>query len=868
MEITEEMLQALTPKMRQYMEVKKQYKDCILLYRLGDFYEMFFDDAIVASKALEVTLTGKECGLGERAPMCGVPFHSVDSYIPRLITRGYKVAICEQLEDPALAKGLVKRDVIRVITPGTVIESNMLEEKKNNYVAGIYRNGISYGFAYSDVSTGEFYVSQINSGNNFSKLLNEIARVLPAEIVVNEEMFADEGNVKLIRERFSTYVSMQEYNDENKVELFEAKGYQDVIKMPYAEKAMQILLEYIKATQKIDLKHINKIDIYDVEQFMTLDSIARKNLELTETLRDRNKRGSLLWVLDKTSTSMGGRMLRKWIEKPLTSVNEITYRSEGVGELKDNLMLRGELAENLKKVYDIERLVGKVAYGTVNARDLISLKNSLYQLPTIKSFLVNTNSPILKDLYSQIDELKDVWTLIDDAIVDDPPISVKEGGLIKATYNEDVKRYRSAATEGKNWVLNLEAEEREKTGIKNLKVGYNKVFGYYIEVSKGNIPLVPLDRFIRKQTLTNGERFITEELKEIEGTILGAQDKVVNLEYELFVDVRNKITAEIKRLQDTATAIATLDAINALATVAEQNNYVKPEVDNTEEIVIQDGRHPVVEALIPMGSFVPNDTRLNTTTDRVNIITGPNMAGKSTYMRQVALIALMAQIGSFVPASYAKIGIVDRIFTRVGASDDLSTGQSTFMVEMNEVANILNHATRKSLLILDEIGRGTSTFDGLSIAWSVVEYISDKSKIGARTLFATHYHELTELETKIEGVKNYCIAVKEKGEDVIFLRKIIEGGADESYGVHVAKLAGIPSPVTTRANAILKELKETNFTNKAQKENKKPAVAMAAQFDLFNYKLGEIASELEKVNLNELTPIDALNVLAKMKAKL
>ena len=867
MELTAEMLQAITPMMKQYLDVKNQYNDCVLMYRVGDFYEMFFDDAIRVSKVLELTLTGKDCGLSERAPMCGIPFHAADAYIPRLVSKGFKVAICEQLEDPSLAKGLVKRDVIRVITPGTVTDSNMLDEKKNNYVASIYRKGISYGFAYSDVSTGEFYTTEINSSNNFSKLLNEISKIMPAEIVVNDEMFADSVSVNLIRERFSTYVSMQDFMVENKVVL-NAEGYEKVEEMQYASIATQILLEYIKATQKIDLTHINKIEIYDIEKYMTLDNIARKNLELTETLRDRNKRGSLLWVLDKTSTSMGGRMLRKWIEKPLTDVCEINLRNEAVAELKDNLMLRGDISESLKKIYDIERLVGKVAYGTVNARDLIALKNSLYQVPNVKNLLAYTNSNMLKGLYNDIDELTDVAKLIEDSIVDEPPISVKEGGIIKSTYNEDVNRYRTAATEGKNWVLNLEAKERELTGIKNLKVGYNKVFGYYIEVSKGNVQHVPEDRFIRKQTLTTGERFITEELKEIEGTILGAQDKVVNLEYELFVDIRNKITAEIKRLQDTSSAISSLDALTSLAIVADENNYVRPEVNESEEIIIKDGRHPVVEALIPSGSFVPNDTTLNTTTDRVNVITGPNMAGKSTYMRQVAIIALMAQIGSFVPASYAKIGIVDRIFTRVGASDDLSTGQSTFMVEMNEVANILNNATRRSLLILDEIGRGTSTFDGLSIAWSVVEYISDKSKIGARTLFATHYHELTELETKIDGIKNYCIAVKEKGEDVIFLRKIIEGGADESYGVHVAKLAGIPSTVTTRANAILKELKETNFTNKAQKENKKPAAAMAAQFDLFNYKLGEIASELEKVNLNELTPIDALNVLAKMKAKL
>ena len=867
MELTEEMLKQLTPLMKQYLEVKKQYTDCILLYRIGDFYEMFFDDAFEASRALELTLTGKDCGLEERAPMCGIPYHAADAYIPRLVTRGYKVAICEQVEDPALAKGLVKRDVTRVITPGTVIESNILEEKKNNYVASIYRLGMSYGFAYSDVSTGEFYATQFDSENNLSKVMNELARILPAEIVVNQEMFMDNVSMNTIKDRFNTYISMQEYVEENKVIIKNQKTYEELKSMQYAEKATQILLEYIQKMQKIDLKHINDIEIYSVAEFMILDNIARRNLELTETLRDRNKKGSLLWVLDKTATSMGGRMLRKWIEKPLISINEIHYRNDGVSELKENLMLRGDVFENLRNIYDIERLVGKIAYGTVNARDLIALKNSLYQIPKIKKLLCNCSSSILKDMHDKLDELQDVADLIEASIMEEPPVSVKEGDIIKSEYNEDVNEYRKAAIDGKTWILNLEAEEREKTGIKNLKVSYNKVFGYYIEVTKGNKSLVP-ERYEAKQTLTNGERYITKELKEMEGKILGAQDKVVRLEYEIFVEIRNQITNEIKRLQDTAHGIAILDALNSLATVADERQYVKPDVDNSEDIIIHDGRHPVVEALIPSGSFVPNNTTLDTNENRVNIITGPNMAGKSTYMRQVALITLMAQIGSFVPASYAKIGIVDRIFTRVGASDDLSTGQSTFMVEMSEVANILDHATRKSLLILDEIGRGTSTFDGLSIAWAVVEYISDKSKIGARTLFATHYHELTELETKLDGVRNYCVAVKEKGEDIIFLRKIIEGGADESYGVHVAKLAGIPSSVTSRANTILKELKETNIANKSQKENKKPVTSIATQFDLFNYKLGEIASELEKVNLDELRPLDALNILAKMKSKL
>ena len=852
------MEQQVTPMMQQYLKTKEEYKDCILLYRLGDFYEMFWDDAVTASRELELTLTGKDCGLPERAPMCGVPHHAIQSYIGKLIAKGYKVAVCEQMEDPALAKGLVKRDVIRVITPGTIVETNMLDEKKNNYIASIYKLGIYYGLAYSDVSTGEFATTEITEGNNYTKLLNELSRFEPIEIVVNSELYNETNIITDIKNRFNTYISMRD-----KILDVDVSRPQILSKMPYANEATSLLLSYIKETQKIDLKHINNIEIYEINKYMVLDSTARKNLELIETLRDKNKKGSLLGTLDKTSTSMGGRLLRKWIEKPLMSIEDIHDRLNGVKELKDAVMTRGEIRDVLKKVYDIERLTGKVAYGTINARDLISLKNSLMQLPELKHLIETADSNIIKTLYKQMDLLEDVSKLIDDAIIDDPPMLIKEGGIIKSSYDEDVNRLRTASTEGKSWVLALEAKEKEATGIKNLKVGYNKVFGYYIEVSKGNVSLVP-DRYIRKQTLTNGERYITDELKEIESTILGAQDKVVNLEYEIFIKIRDQIAGQIRRLQQTSNSVATLDVLASLAEAADANGYVMPDVDNSEDIIIKDGRHPVVESLIPAGSFVPNDTTLNTDEDRVNIITGPNMAGKSTYMRQVALITLMAQIGSFVPASYAKIGIVDRIFTRVGASDDLSTGQSTFMVEMNEVSNILLNADKKSLLILDEIGRGTSTFDGLSIAWAVVEYISNKEKIGARTLFATHYHELTELEDKIDGVKNYCIAVKEKGEDVIFLRKIIRGGADESYGVHVAKLAGVPNAVTSRANQILKKLKEDSVINKSET---KKQTNVSGQFDLFNYKLGEIAAELDKINLNELTPIDALNILSKMKQK-
>ena len=852
-------MEELTPMMKQYMEVKNQYKDCILMYRLGDFFEMFFDDAITASRELELTLTGRDCGLKERAPMCGVPHHAVQSYIARLIGKGYKVAVCEQMEDPALAKGIVKREVIRVITPGTVIESNMLDERKNNYIAAIYRVGIYYGLAYSDVSTGEFFTTEMVDGNNYSKLLNELSRFEPAEIVVNEELFNDNETIQDIKNRFQTYVTKSNYDDQ----IINIEIPKELIKKSYAYEATKTLLSYIKETQKIDMKHINNIEIYEINKYMAIDSIAKRNLELLETLRDKNKKGSLLGVLDKTSTSMGGRLLRKWIEKPLINIDDINARLNGVKELKENVIARGEVRETLKKVYDIERLTGKIAYGTVNARDLISLKNSLQQLPELKKIIANLDSNIIKSLNGQMDLLEDVVKLIDDAIVDDPPMVIKEGGIIRSTFDEEVNKLRTASTEGKNWVLGIEAKEREATGIKNLKVGFNKVFGYYIEVSKGNIPLVP-DRFIRKQTLTNGERYITEELKEIESTILGAQEKVVNLEYEIFMKIKDQIASQIKRLQQTSHSVAQLDVLSTLAEVADKNSYIMPEVDESDDIIITNGRHPVVESLIPSGSFVPNDTLLNTSSDRVNIITGPNMAGKSTYMRQVALITLMAQIGCFVPAEYAKIGIVDRIFTRVGASDDLSTGQSTFMVEMNEVSNILLNASRKSLLILDEIGRGTSTFDGLSIAWSVIEYISEK--VGARTLFATHYHELTELEDKIEGVKNYCIAVKEKGEDVIFLRKIIRGGADESYGVHVAKLAGVPNVVTSRANQILKQLKETNLLNTNEKNSKKNSNNQ--EVDLFNYRLAEIASELDKININEVTPIEALNVLQKLKLKL
>ena len=865
-----------SPMMQHYLKTKEEYKDCILFYRLGDFYEMFFDDAILASRELELTLTGKECGQEERAPMCGVPFHAAETYIARLIGKGYKVAICEQMEDPKLAKGIVKREVIRVVTPGTVIESNLLDEKKNNYIMAIYKNGIYFGISICDVSTGDFKATQIKETNNFSMALDEISRYSPAEIVVNDLMYATTEEIAKIRERFQIYISKQEEekfsnNSEellNKYNIVNEDGNEikDINDKTLCICAINGLLTYILETQKTSLAHINKITLYNNTKYMCLDINARRNLELTEKLRDKSKKGTLLWVLDKTSTSMGGRRLRRWLNDPLLDVERINKRLNAVKELKEKLILRGDITDLLKKVYDIERLVGKISYGNANGRDLISLKNSIKQLPELKRIMVSADSTLLKELYEELDTLEDIYTIIDNAIVEEPPISVKEGGLIKKGYDEEIDKLKIATTDGKNWLIQLEADEREKTGIKGLKVGFNKVFGYYIEVTKSNISLVP-DRYIRKQTLTNGERYVTEELKKLENELLGAEEKVINLEYNAFCDIREKIEKQIIRIQKTADIISTLDVLNSFATVAEDMNYCMPIVDNSGIIDIKGGRHPVIEKILPSGAFVDNDTYLDKEDNRFSIITGPNMAGKSTYMRQVALISLMAQCGSFVPATYARLGVVDKIFTRIGASDDLSMGQSTFMVEMMEVATILKEATPNSLVILDEIGRGTSTYDGLSIAWAVAEYMSDKEKCGAKTLFATHYHELIGLEEKIQGVKNYSIAVKERGEDIIFLRKIVSGGTDESYGVHVAKLAGVPQVVTKRSNEILKTLERKSIlgNQKQEKENKKVATG---QLDMYNYKLAEIAHELDKVDLNNLTPIDALNTLVKIKEKM
>ena len=866
-----------SPMMQKYLETKEKYPDTILFYRLGDFYEMFFDDAILVSRELEITLTGKDCGLEKRAPMAGVPFHAAENYIAKLVAKGYKVAICEQLEDPKTTKGMVKRGVIKVVTPGTVVESNMLEERKNNYIMSIYKVGIYFGIAISDISTGEFYASKIRETNNFALLLDEISRFTPSEIIVNEMMNESKAEIASIKTRFpDTYINKCEesYFSENIQSVKDKFTLKDINSNQIENLqdnileicAINALVSYIENTQMTDLSHINTITIYHVLKYMALDINARRNLEITEKLRDKSKKGTLLWVLDKTSTSMGGRLLRRWLNDPLIDENEINKRLNSVEELKNNVMLRGDIIENLKKIYDIERLAGKMAYGNATPRDMITLKNSLLKLPETKNILQNVKTNYLKEIYENIDELQDIYELIDKSITDDPPMNTKDGGYIKIGFDEEIDKLKLATTDGKSWLMKLEKEEKEKTGIKSLKVGFNKVFGYYIEVTNTYKNLVP-ETYIRKQTLTNGERYITEELKNIENQILGAEEKVVKLELEAFKKIREEIADNVKRLQKTAEAVSILDVLSSFAQVAEDMNYCKPVINKDGIIDIKEGRHPVIEKMLPTGEFIANDTYLDKNENRLSIITGPNMAGKSTYMRQVALITLMAQVGSFVPAQSAVIGVVDKIFTRVGASDDLSMGQSTFMVEMMEVAAILKEATSNSLIILDEIGRGTSTFDGLSIAWAVAEYIADINKCGAKTLFATHYHELTELENKLEGIKNYSIAVKEKGEDIIFLRKIVKGGTDESYGVHVARLAGVPKEVTKRANQILNTLERKSIIG-SKKEEKEDKKQVTGQLGMFNFKLAEIAQELDKVNLNELTPIDALNTLVKIKEKM
>lgn len=874
----------LSPMMVHYCQTKCAYKDSILFYRLGDFYEMFFEDAKTVSRELELTLTGKDCGLSERAPMCGIPYHAAETYINRLIDKGYKVAICEQVEDPKTAKGIVKREVTRVVTPGTNLNMQELDEGKNNYLMAIVCVGDHFGVSTADITTGDCYVTEIDEER---KLWDEINKFLPAEIICNDAFLVSGVDVDDLRNRlhisvfaleswyFGDDLCKQTLLEHFKISSLEGLGLADYDSGVIAAGS---LFRYLLDTQKNTMEHMNKIIPYTTDRYMVIDSSSRRNLELVETLREKQKRGSLLWVLDKTKTAMGARMLRNFVEQPLIDADAINERLDAVTELNMQAMLREEIREYLNPVYDLERLVSRISYRSANPRDLLAFKMSLEMIPHIKNLLVNFTSPLLVRINEQMDGLEDLYTLLEASITEDPPLAVKEGGIIREGYNEQVDTYRNSKTQGKSWLAQLEAEEKEKTGIRNLKIKYNKVFGYYLEVTNSFKNLVP-EYYTRKQTLTNAERYITPKLKELEDMILGAEDKLFALEYDLFCQVREELAAQIPRIQETAKAIAQLDVYASLSVVAQRNNYVRPTVNTKGVIDIKNGRHPVVEKMINNDMFIANDTYLDNGSKRVSVITGPNMAGKSTYMRQTALIVLMAQIGSFVPAEKAKIGVVDRIFTRVGASDDLASGQSTFMVEMTEVANILRNATAKSLLILDEIGRGTSTFDGLSIAWAVIEHISNTKLLGAKTLFATHYHELTELEGKIPGVNNYCIAVKERGDDIVFLRKIVKGGADKSYGIQVAKLAGVPDSVLDRAKELVDELVHTDITStfKDLAENSRKTKPKAVHYDevdleqisLFDtVQDQDIIEELKNLDITMLTPMDAMNTLYRLQNKL
>ena len=875
---------SITPMMQQYLETKKQYKDCIIFYRLGDFYEMFFEDAITASKELEITLTGKNCGLEERAPMCGVPYHAVDSYLNKLVTKGYKVAIVEQVEDPATAKGIVKREVVRIVTPGTNLNTSALDETKNNYLMSIVCVENCFGIAIVDITTGDFFVTEVE---NNRALLDEIYKFMPSEIICNDAFLLTGIDIDDLKNRlnitlfqleswyFDDDMCKKALTDHFKVYDLSALGIDNY---DVGTNAAGALMQYLTETQKNSLSHLTQIIPYSTNKFMILDTSTRRNLELCETLREKQKRGSLLWVLDKTKTAMGARMLRSYIEQPLIDKESIIKRQKAIEELNKSLITRDELREYLSPIYDLERLISKVAYKSANPRDLIALLNSLKMLPHIKTVIQDFKSPLFKEITEELDVLDDITSLIDNSINEDPPINIKEGGIIKEGYNEEVDRLRKAKTEGKTWLAELETKEKEKTGIKGLKIKYNKVFGYYLDVTNSYKDLVP-DYYVRKQTLTNSERYTTDELKQLEDVILGAEDKLFSLEYNIFSEIRDEISSQVVRIQTTAKELAKIDLFASLAYVSEHNNYVKPNINEKGIIDIKNGRHPVVEKMMPDSMFVTNDTYLDMNNNRVSIITGPNMAGKSTYMRQTALITLMAQIGSFVPATSANIGVCDKIFTRVGASDDLASGQSTFMVEMTEVANILRNATPKSLLILDEIGRGTSTFDGLSIAWAVVEHICDIKLLGAKTLFATHYHELTELEGTMKGVNNYCISVKEQGDNIVFLRKIVKGGADKSYGIQVAKLAGVPDSVINRAKELVAELSNADITAKAKEiaANMTPGNSIKGvndnvelhQMSLFDtVKEDDIITEIEELDLGTMTPIDALNHLYKIQNKL
>ena len=876
----------LTPMMQQYVKTKEEYKDCILFYRLGDFYEMFFEDALTASKELEITLTGKDCGLEERAPMCGVPYHAVDSYLTRLVSKGYKVAICEQVEDPKLAKGLVKREVVRIVTPGTNMDTQALDETKHNYIMCIVYVADRYGISIADISTGDFLVTELDSTR---KLMDEITKFNPSEIICNQPFYVSGMDFEDLRHRlgitvyaldswyFDDELCRKALKEQFHTESLNGLGLEDYDVGVIAAGAV---LQYLKETQKTAISNLTRLIPYVTGKYMIIDSSTRRNLELVETLREKMKRGSLLWVLDKTKTAMGARLLRSFLEQPLIEISEINRRQEAIQELNENAISREELREYLNPIYDLERLISKISYKSANPRDLVAFKTSLSMIPPIKYLLSSFQSPLIQEIYRDMDELSDICQLIEKSIVDDPPIAIKDGGIIKEGYFQEIDRLRKAKTDGKSWLSELEAKEREKTGIKNLRIKFNTVFGYYLEVTNSYKDLVP-DYYTRKQTLANAERYITPELKELEDLILGAEEKLFSLEYDLFGEIRDTIAREIVRIQTTARAVAAIDVFASLAYVAEKNNYVRPKMNEKGVIDIKNGRHPVVELMLQNDLFIANDTYLDNGNNRISIITGPNMAGKSTYMRQTALIVLMAQIGSFVPAESAKIGIVDRIFTRVGASDDLASGQSTFMVEMTEVANILRNATHNSLLILDEIGRGTSTFDGLSIAWAVVEHISNPKLLGAKTLFATHYHELTELEGKLSSVNNYCIAVKEKGDDIVFLRKIVKGGADKSYGIQVAKLAGVPDSVIERAKELVEELSNADITAKVKeiqavgsKTKAKPKPKKYDQVDLEQMSLfdtvsdEDILKELNDIDVSTLTPIDALNTIYRLQNRL
>ena len=855
---------ALTPMMNQYLQVKEKCKDCILFFRLGDFYEMFFEDAEVASREIELVLTGRDCGLEKKAPMCGIPYHAANNYIGRLINKGYKVAICEQLEDPALAKGIVERGIIKIITPGTYMDSSFLEDTRNNYIMSLYVDGNQAGICFADISTGDFNCTFCSY--DIDTILDEVSKYNPSEILIVEDI--SEKLKKTMNERFSVPFTFrnEEYFTLDAEKNINEQFNKDKINIIVAC-AANGLVNYIYETQKLALSNINNLEYYNIVDYLTIDINSRRNLELTETIRDKSKKGSLLWVLDKTNTSMGARRLRKWIEQPLIDKEKIEKRLDAVEEVISKIPVHEDIKECLKDIYDIERIIGKISSKNVNAKELISLKNSVGKLPTVKQLLSNFQSEMLMGMFKELDELEDIFKLLNSSIYENPSLSLKDGNLIKEGFNSDIDELRTAKAHGKEWIAALESTEREVTGIKSLKIGYNRVFGYYIEITKSNFSSIPEGRYIRKQTLSNAERYITPELKEMEDKVLGAEEKLINLEYDIFVSIRNEIEAKVDRMQITAKILSEVDCLSSLASIALQENYSKPTITKDGAIKIIDGRHPVIEKMIPPGSFVSNNVTIDNKKDQMLLITGPNMAGKSTYMRQIALIVLMAQVGSFVPAKQATISICDKIFTRIGASDDLAAGKSTFMVEMWEVSNILRNATNNSLVLLDEVGRGTSTYDGLSIAWAVIEYICSNKGLKCKTLFATHYHELIRLEGKIKGVKNYSVAVKKIGDEIAFLRKIVPGGADDSYGIQVAKLAGLPDKVTKRAKEILSNLETVDDTADEVKiipSKTKSINVSSKQIDFSDLQKDDFLNEIKDIDLNNMTPLASLNKLNEL----